>query len=300
MSVLTPSAAPPTGQASANMIAMASMLTWATGFPAVDYLLPVLPPVWLVAARMVLGVVALLPVWWLLDGPRALAAAPWRSAMVTGAIGFGLGAWLLILAQARVGAVTAAVITATLPVIGIAMEAAFDGRRVTHRLILGLVLSLAGGVMAYAAGLGRLTLGPGALLAFGSVLVFAWGSRRTTLLPISAIGRTTITLVGAAIATVLAAAASALAGGPVPDLAGFGGGHLAALVGYGIGALALSQVLWIVSVGRLGIGVASMHINIAPFYVMLLAVAFGGLWDWWQAVGAVVVAAGVVIAQRRG
>ncbi len=43
-----------------------------------------------------------------------------------------------------------------------------------------------------------------------------------------------------------------------------------------------------------------MQIDIAPFCVMLPAAAFGGLWNWWQALGAAVVAAGVVIAQGRG
>ena len=300
MSVTTPGTALPPGQIQANLIAMASMLIWATGFPAVDHLLPVLPPVWLVAARMALAAAALLPLWLWLDGWRALRDAPWIEAMAVGAAGFGLGAWFLIVAQDLTDGVTVAVITATLPVVGIAMEAAFDGRRVTPRLVLGLSLSLAGALLAYAAGLGRLTLGLGALCAFGSVLVFAWGSRRTAVLPVSAVGRTAITLAGAALATAAAAALSGLAGGALPDLPGLGPTHLAALALYGLGALAVSQVLWIVSVSRLGIGIASMHINIAPFYVMLFAAAAGGSWDWLQAAGAAIVAAGVVLAQGRG
>lgn len=299
MTVTTPGTALPPGQLQANLIAMASMLVWATGFPAVDHLLPVLPPVWLTAARMALAAAALLPLWLALDGWQALRAAPWLSAMSVGAAGFGLGAWFLIVAQDLTDGVTVAVITATLPVIGIAMEALFDGRRVTARLVAGLALSLAGGITAYVAGLGRLTLGPGALLAFASVVVFAWGSRRTSALPLSTIGRTAITLAGAAIATATAAVLTGLSGGALPDLPAFGTSHLAALLLYGLGALALSQVLWIVSVVRLGIGVASMHINIAPFYVMLFAVALGGAWDWAQAAGAVVVAVGVVLAQGR-
>lgn len=299
MTVTTPGAALPPAQLQANLIAMASMLVWATGFPAVDHLLPVLPPIWLTAARMALAAAALLPLWIALDGWRAVRAAPWGRAMAVGAAGFGLGAWFLIVAQDLTDAVTVAVITATLPVIGIAMEALFDGRRVTARLVAGLALSLAGGIMAYAAGLGRLTLGPGALLAFGSVVVFAWGSRKTAVLPLSAVGRTAITLSGAALATAAAAGLGGLAGGTLPDLPAFGASHLAALLLYGLGSLALSQLLWIVSVVRLGIGVASMHINIAPFYVMLFAVALGGAWDWAQAAGALVVALGVVLAQGR-
>ncbi|MCV2863832.1 hypothetical protein [Defluviimonas sp. WL0075] len=45
---------------------------------------------------------------------------------------------------------------------------------------------------------------------------------------------------------------------------------------YGMGSLALSRLLWLMSVQRLGIGVASMHFNAAPFYVMLIAWSLGG------------------------
>ena len=62
--------------------------------------------------------------------------------------------------------------------------------------------------------------------------------------------------------------------------------------------MALSQFLWIISVGRLGVAVASFHVNLAPFYVMVILVAMGGDWGWAQAIGAAVVAMGVVIAQR--
>ena len=38
--------------------------------------------------------------------------------------------------------------------------------------------------------------------------------------------------------------------------------------------------------------------NAVPFYVMVIVVLFlGESWSWWQAVGAAVVAAGVIIAQ---
>ena len=62
--------------------------------------------------------------------------------------------------------------------------------------------------------------------------------------------------------------------------------------------MALSQAMWIASVGRLGIAVASFHMNLAPFYVMLVMLGMGGGWNWPQALGAVVVGLGVIIAQR--
>ena len=61
--------------------------------------------------------------------------------------------------------------------------------------------------------------------------------------------------------------------------------------------LSLTQMLWIAAVGHLGIGVASLHMNAAPFYVMLFLFALGDPWNWTQAFGALIVGAGVLIAQ---
>ena len=61
--------------------------------------------------------------------------------------------------------------------------------------------------------------------------------------------------------------------------------------------MAISQVLWIRSVGHLGIALSSLHINATPFYVMLILFALGGAWNWTQAAAALVVGVGVFIAQ---
>jgi len=48
----------------------------------------------------------------------------------------------------------------------------------------------------------------------------------------------------------------------------------------------------------LGILIASLHMNAVPFYVMLIVVMFlGDPWGWDQAIGAVLVATGVLLAQ---
>ena len=62
--------------------------------------------------------------------------------------------------------------------------------------------------------------------------------------------------------------------------------------------MALSQLLWIISVGRIGIGAASMHMNAAPFYTMLIVFLLGGAWNWWQTLGAAIVVLGALIAQE--
>jgi drug/metabolite transporter (DMT)-like permease len=163
------------------------------------------------------------------------------------------------------------------------------------------VLSLLGGVLAVGDGGGATgaALGLGALLCFASVVTFTFGSRWTvTAFPaLTPLGRTTVTLTGAAIATGAAALIAHLAGGPVPDWAALGWREAGALAIFAIGGLAVSQLLWIISVGQLGIALSSLHINMTPFYVMLILFALGGRWDWLQALGAAVVLAGVLVAQ---
>ncbi|MCA0272769.1 MAG: DMT family transporter [Proteobacteria bacterium] len=285
----------------ANLICMASMLIWALAFPAADHLLKIFSPLPLSALRMILAALFLLPLWAARDGWAAVRDAPWGKGLWVGGIGFGLGAFLLVWAQSRTDAVTTAVIAATMPVIGITLERLTDRRPVRARLILGLLLSLAGGIFAYLARLDGFSIGLGALAAFGSVLVFSWGSQRAVLdFPgLSSIGRTTVTFAGAALVMAVAWIAGAAFGMAEVNWPAIGTTEIAALALYGIGSLALSQILWIVSVERLGIGIASMHINAAPFYVMIFATLLGAPWNWAQAAGAGIVVLGVLIAQGR-
>lgn len=283
-----------------NLLCMASMLVWATAFPVVDLLVPLIPPVPLTAMRMSVGFLFMLPLWVMWEGPGALARANWLRGIWIGATGFGFGAAMLVFAQQQSDAVTVAVITAAMPVVGIAMECLLDGRSLTGRLVAGLMLSIAGGVAAYMARLGGFGLGIGALLALASIITFSWGSRATVngFPDLSPLGRTTVTLSGAALGTIVLSLMLALVGGG-SGIAwpAIGWPEVGALLVYGIGSMAISQLLWIVGVGRLGIGIASMHINAAPFYVMSFMVLLGHPWNGWQAAAALVVGAGVVLAQ---
>lgn len=287
---------------SANLICMGSMLIWAAGLPAADHLIPLLIPEQLNALRMLLAGGFLVVVWALFEGFAPLRATNWLKGIAVGSL-IGLGAWFLIKGQAIGGAVTAAVISSTLPVVGIALEVALDGRKVTLALILGLILSLAGGVMALDLGAGGagggLSLAWGAVLCFGSVVSFTIGSRLTvTAFPKETpLGRTAVTLTGAAIAALIVAGGQVGLGGEMPTFAAWGWKEIGAILLFSVGALGISQVMWIMSVERLGIGLSALHINAAPFYVMLILFALGGLWNWPQAFAAALVGLGVLIAQ---
>jgi drug/metabolite transporter (DMT)-like permease len=289
----------PTSLTIAHLACAASMLVWAAGLPAADMLIPHAPALTLTAARMAIAALALLPLWWLVEGGRTVLGASWPVGLMIGAVN-SFGAFFLILGQARSDAVTVAIVSAAMPIVGMGIEVVFDGRRITPSLLAGMGLSLIGGLVALEGGDsgGNGTL-IGALLCLASVVIFTFGSRLTvTAIPtLTPLGRTSLTLTGGALASALMVGVATAFGLPSPDWSAIGLPETGALLVYALAGLALSQLLWIVSVGRLGIGLASLHINATPFYVMLILFAIGGPWLWHQVVGAALVAAGVVIAQ---
>lgn len=291
--------APTSGLLLANVICSASMLIWAAGLPAADYLIPLMASDQLTAMRMSLAALAILPLWALIEGWGPLARVNWIKGLGVGGL-LGAGAWLLVLGQARGGTVTTAVISATLPLIGIAIEVLLDGRKMTRALTVGLALSVIGGFLALDFDKGGVSLGIGALLCFASVVCYAVSSRMTvtSFANETALGRTAVTLVGAGLVTAIVAGLGiGLGGAAVPAFATWGAAEWGAMAIFSVGSLAISQLLWIVSVGRLGIGWSALHINAAPFYVMVILFAMGGAWDWRQAGAACLVALGVLIAQ---
>lgn len=283
----------------ANVMCMLSMLIWAMGLPAASLLLATVPPLPLTAARMLMAAACLLPLWGLVEGFGALRTAPWRKGVFIGGGTLGLGAFLLVLGQGMTDAVTVAVISASMPVVGIAIEVLLDGRKLSRNLVVGVLLSLLGGWLALDDGPDGMSLGMGAALCFVSVVVYTLGSRLTvtSFIALSPLGRTTVTLTGAAMATTVAASGAALAGASAPQWQALGWTELGALAIFAIGGLAISQFLWIRSVGHLGIALSSLHINATPFYVMLIMFALGGHWSWSQAAAAALVGLGVLVAQ---
>lgn len=304
MSAPVPAAAPPgavpPGLVGANLVCLASMLVWAAGLPAADLLIPLAPPLQLTLMRVATATAVLLAVWIAVEGPSAALRAPWLRGTLVGGICIGLGAVLLVIGQARTDAVTVAIVTASMPLIGIAIEVALDGRRITPALVAGLALSLGGGLVALGQRGLSLDLGLGALAALGSCVVFTWGSRASVvMLPgMTPLGRTALTVAGAALALSVATPLWTQAtGAPGVIWAGFGWTEAGALVLFGVGSLAISQILWLHAVERIGIGASSLHMNAVPFYVMAMAFALGSPWNWPQTFGAAVVVLGVMVAQ---
>ncbi len=285
--------------ATGNALGVASMLLWAAGFPAAEHLLDSWPPLTLITARFVLAVALLLPLWILLDGRAAVFGAKWGRGTVTGGICFGFGAYLLLLAQAYTDPVTVALIASTCPIAATLIEVFTGHRRLRRNFLLGLGASVVGGYVATGGGLSA-DLGVGASCAVASCFLFAWGSFAAVrdFPELSPVGRSTITLAGGCVATCLLVLGAHAMGVDVMPSKPVDETQMSMLVVYAIAGMALSQVMFIASVGRLGVAVASFHINAAPFYVMLILLILGAAWSWPQAIGAAIVGLGVLLSQR--
>ncbi len=282
-----------------NLICLASMVTWAAGLPAADLIIPHMPPVALTACRAMLAAAVLLPIWWMLEGRKVVLGANWVQGAWVGFVTLGLASFFVIIALQYNDPVTVAIVSAIMPVIGILLECLADHRPFTRALAVGLVLSVAGGLIAVSGADGELDLGIGVLAALASVTFYTWGSRETVKAfpDLTPLGRSTITIAGGAVVATIAALADGALRGQWPDWAAIGWLEFGGLAAFSIGSMAIAQLLWIVSVGRIGIGAASMHMNAVPFYVMLMVFVAGGPWNWAQTVGAAIVVTGAAIAQ---
>ena len=144
-------------------------------------------------------------------------------------------------------------------------------------------------------------LGLGAICAIVSTGLFCWATMATArdFPELSQTGRSTITFFGGLVVALLLFFGARQVGMDVMPTAQIDVQQIGMLGIYALVSMGLSQVLFVGSVGKLGVALASFHINIAPFYVMLIMLVLGEEWNWTRALGAGVVAVAVVLAQDR-
>jgi drug/metabolite transporter (DMT)-like permease len=180
------------------------------------------------------------------------------------------------------------------------IELATGARRLRWNFALGVVVSIVGGLIATSA-VAPTQLGLGAICAIVSTGLFCWATMATArdFPELSQTGRSTITFFGGLVVALLLFFGARQVGMDVMPTAQIDVQQFGMLGIYALVSMGLSQVLFVGSVGKLGVALASFHINIAPFYVMLIMLVLGEEWNWTRALGAGVVAVAVVLAQDR-
>ena len=289
------------GVLKSNFICILSIIFYAMGFPAAEYLLDDWDVVSIIAARNLSAFVLIFFVWILYEGFQEVRVAKWIKGFWIGAIGFGIGSFFVLLLQSLTTPVIAALMVATMPVAAVTLEIFLDGRKITRWFLLGIILVLLGGFIASGANLKSDSIGFAAFLGITGVGLFAWGSRATVknLPGMTLLGQVAVTTSGMVGSAVLVYFISSVFFEITKPLSLITYEHIGLLLIYACLAIAISQILWIKSVDQLGIGLSSFHLNAAPFYVMLMLFLLGSNWIWHQTIGAAIVITGVILAQQR-
>ena len=283
-----------------NMLALSSMLIWSLSFPAADQLLATWDPMAMTLMRFVLSTFFLIPVWIAYEGWQTVRHAPWLRGILIGGPTFGIAPYLLLISQDYTGAVTAAILASTLPICSTLIEVVMGERRLRMTFIAGLGLSVIGAIVA-TGDIEAVALGWGALAMFASVALFALGSYLSVrnFPEVSPMGQATVPLVGGLVALVIICSGLTAFGYELMPEHSIAASEWAWLMVYALAGLAISQILWVVSIAKIGVALASFHVNATPFYVMVFMLFLGQAWSWQAALGAAIVILGVIVAQKR-
>ncbi len=162
---------------------------------------------------------------------------------------------------------------------------------------------LGGGILVAGSIVGRdaLTLGGGEIIVLGSNTVWtiyaikaqAWFDRASQL------HRTYVASLSAMGWTILASLLLIAAGWSRSPFEVGDGWIWTQLLGVAVFASGLGGYFWNIGASRLGVAVASLWVNLVPFFAVLWAMAYGFMPNLWQITGGLVALSGVVYMQWR-
>ncbi len=256
----------------------------------------------LIVLRLVPGTLALFVFWRLVEGGVNVEAISWTKGLIVGGLGFGLGTALLLYGQKQSNPVTPAVAAAMMPVVGALLEVVFDKKQISHTFVLGLLCAVIGGLIAAGVGLNDYKVNIGFFWCLSAVCLYAWATRETNrrLSKLSSLGQTVITLIGAAIFVSIILSVAAIIFPERRQYGSFDSETIIAIFAFSVLSVSISQPCWIAGARRLGIAIASFHLNAVPFYVMGVLVFLGDeMFDPLKLLGVVLIALGVFLAQKQ-
>ena len=256
----------------------------------------------LVVLRLVPGTLALLGFWRLVEGCINVDVISWIKGIIVGGVGFGLGTTLLLHGQEQSNPVTPAVAAAMMPIAGALLEVLFDKKRASRTFVSGLLCAVIGGLIAAGVGLNDHNVNIGFFWCLSAVCLYAWATRETNrrLSKLSSLGQTVITLIGAAIFVTIILSVAAIIFPERRQYGSFDSETIIAIFAFSVLSVSISQPCWIAGARRLGIAIASFHLNAVPIYVMGVLVFLGGdMFDPFKLLGVVIIALGVFFAQKQ-
>jgi len=286
---------------SGNAFAFTSMMAWSTAFPATEILLHTWHPLAASVGRLFFGGIALIALLIVMGKSREIIHAPWKQVFYIGGLMLGSATICLNWGLALSNPVTAAIILTSMPAVALVMEVMAHEIRLTPKLVIGITLAAAGGAWASLSGQsGGLGFEGGEPALLASVVFFVWYSRAAVrhLPTLSATAKSGLTLsMGGLVVGVVVVPLHMF--GVVTLTYDFSPLPLALMVWIACISNGASMALWMTGIERIGVTIAAIHMNMVPFYVMLLVLALGDDVSLGQTSGAVLVIAGVIISQWR-
>ena len=282
-----------------NFLCFFAVALFSLSFPINEILLQTWDIFSLLFFRNSLALIFLFLFWYLTEDIKKTNLKDWIKGLTIGAIGFGFGTTLIVYCQIFSGPVIAALAAAMMPLAGVILEYLFDYRKITFSFITAIILVIVGGIIATGINLDETIFNFGIFLGILASFFFAWGSRKTvvSLNNIEILGQTTLTATGMLIFSSIIFFLSKLFNGEDFFSGKIELNEFSLLIFYSLFCLAISQVLWIKGVKLIGIGIASFHLNITPFYVMIILIFLGYDWSWLKFLGALIVFFGIIISQ---
>lgn len=290
----------------ANLALLLNAVIWGTMIPVLVLLLDTWDPFFLAAGRHALGVpVILLLVLLVEPGGLSRRDVPWWRLWVLGAVGIGGFASLYTIGIANSNPIVAAVIGALGPITAaviawVAYRVPFDRGKAP-----GIALAVAGAVLATWAPTetdAAFTLGGGEPLIVVAQGCWAWYSLAAqrwlagwSQLKIS--GMTMAT--GGAVLILVYLIAVLLGAAHAPPPAPSTGGDIGLFAWMVLASVVLGLLLWNFGVGRVGVVLASLFMNLVPVVAIAIMAALGTQPTTLQLVGGALVVAGVMQTQLR-
>lgn len=296
----SPDPVPPQQKLAGNVALAVGTAVWATHFLVTDDLLATWDPYFITAGRLCSATLFLMAAFLIQSRGRPFRGVKWGPALLLGSVGIAISTVCLTLGVKYAGAVPAAIVAASSPII-----AAFVARLgfripLTVAVILGAIVAACGGVFA-AIGSSGGDLGDlrgGELLILLALTIFTWysvGAQRW-LRGSSQLGITAITImIGAA--TMLVALPFLLAAGVAQPDAELSWRNIGLILYLGAGPASFSLFTWHWGVSRVGVTIASIYSNLVPVTVVLIRMIEGEPPTTAHLIGGVLIIAGVLIAQ---
>jgi drug/metabolite transporter (DMT)-like permease len=276
---------------------------WGSSFLFIKVAVRELHPLYVTLGRVGLGAATLLVLLVVLRDRLPRDRLLWGHLAVLGVIGIAVPFTLFGYGEQRIPSLLAGIWNATTPLVALPLAAlVFRTERLSTRRALGIGVGFAGVLVVLGVwqGVGGAAL-TGQLMCFGAAVCYGvaipYQKRFVAGHPGSTLALTAAQLV---VATVLLALVAPLVAGAPPAVTQLSGQVVGSVVALGMFGTGIAFVLHLRNNRLAGASTASMVTYLIPVFAVLAGVlVLGESLTWFQPAGALIVLAGVAIAQGR-